>query len=330
MRRANCGRIILSLPTAMPIQEQRVMRSRANAAVKLIWDMMGWIDNRPPNMQDWTVRVSWDEATCAQLVYLYNEIVEKFSANAPEFFDLVGRPRKFHDPERPQDVIKGIDTDRSLRVASVDVGGGTTDVMVVTYHIQGDNALIPIQNFREGFRIAGDEVLREVIQQTILPALERIAGGRDRLARPVHARSLRPQQPLRCSTCNCAKLFLTRVLHPAGLGVLRLAEAVDIDGEDRVEITTLGSLLAARPASPTRFRTAFANTSKTKRCSGARPRSCSTTARSRSTWRACAPPSRRRSARSSTISRRPSTRWIATWCCCRGGRPACRRPSTCS
>jgi hypothetical protein len=240
-------RIILSLPTAMPIQEQRVMRSRANAAVKLIWDMMGWIDNRPPNMQDWTVRVSWDEATCAQLVYLYNEIVEKFSANAPEFFDLVGRPRKFHDPERPQDVIKGIDPDRSLRVASVDVGGGTTDVMVVTYHIQGDNALIPIQNFREGFRIAGDEVLRKVIQQTILPALEaqlRAAG----IASPdqfMHDRCGPNNRSVQ--HMQLRKLFLTRVLHPAGLGVLRLAEAVDIDGEDRVETVTLGSLLRGTP-----------------------------------------------------------------------------------
>jgi hypothetical protein len=237
--------IILSLPTAMPIQEQRIMRSRANAAVKLLQDMMGWSANPPPNVGAWDVRISWDEATCSQLVYLYNEIVEKFSANVPEFFDLVGRPRKFHDPERPQDVIKAIDPARSLRVASVDVGGGTTDLMIVTYHIQGDHALVPIQNFREGFRIAGDDALREVIQQTILPALEaqlRAAGINspreflnDRFGTNNANTSIRQLQ--------LRKLFLTRVLHPAGLGVLRLAEAVDIDGEDKIETVTLGSLL---------------------------------------------------------------------------------------
>ncbi|HLZ03400.1 MAG TPA: virulence factor SrfB [Bradyrhizobium sp.] len=242
-------RIILSLPTAMPIQEQRIMRSRATAAVKLLWDMMGWTGNRPPNMTEWAVHVSWDEATCAQLVYLYNEIVEKFSANVPEFFDLVGRPRKFHDPERPGDTVKDIDPARSLRVASVDVGGGTTDLMIVTYHIQGDHALFPIQNFREGFRIAGDEVLRKVIQQTILPALEaqlRAAGIAspdqfmlDRFGPNKANMSIRQLQ--------LRKLFLTRVLHPAGLGVLRLAEAVDIDGEDRVETMTLGALLRGTP-----------------------------------------------------------------------------------
>jgi hypothetical protein len=252
-------RIILSLPTAMPIVEQRILRSRANAAVKLIWDMMGWTTNRPPNLVEWTVRVSWDEATCSQLVYLYNEIVEKFSANLPDFFDLTGRPRPFLDPERPKDVVK-TDPTRSLRVASVDVGGGTTDLMIVTYHIQGDLALVPIQNFREGFRIAGDDALREVIQQTIFPALEaqlRAAGiaspreflsdrfGSNKANMPIQQQQLR-------------KLFLTRVLHPAGLGVLRLAEAIDIDSEDRIETTTLGALLrsasGSAPAIPDRIR----------------------------------------------------------------------------
>jgi len=241
--------IILSLPTAMPIQEQRIMRSRANAAVKLIWDMMGWTTNRPPNMTEWAVRISWDEATCSQLVYLYNEIVEKFAANVPEFFDLVGRRRKFHDSERPQDIVKHIDPERSLRVASVDVGGGTTDLMIVTYHIQGDHALVPIQNFREGFRIAGDEALREVIQQTIFPALEaqlRAAG----IASPrefLNDRFGTNKANMSIRQLQLRKLFLTRVLHPAGLGVLRLAEAIDIDSEDKIETVTLGTLLRGTP-----------------------------------------------------------------------------------
>jgi hypothetical protein len=252
-------RIILSLPTAMPIVEQRILRSRANAAVKLIWDMMGWTGNPPPNMIEWSVRVSWDEATCSQLVYLYNEVVEKFSANLPDFFDLTGRPRPFLDPDRPKDIVK-TDPNRSLRVASVDIGGGTTDLMITTYHIQGDHALVPIQNFREGFRIAGDEALREVIQQTIFPALEAqlrsvgISSPREFLSDRFGSNKANmpiQQQQLR-------KLFLTRVLHPAGLGVLRLAESIDIESEERFEVTTLGALLRHAPGTtstiPSRIR----------------------------------------------------------------------------
>lgn len=246
------GRIILSLPTAMPIQEQRIMRSRAHAAVKLIWDMMGWTAKRPPNMNDWRVRMNWDEATCTQMVYLYNEIVEKFGGNVPDFFDLMGRPRPFVDPEGAAQPSMKTDPLRSLRIASIDVGGGTTDLMITTYHIEGDHALVPIQNFREGFRIAGDEALREVIQQCVLPALEaqlRSAGivspreflndrfGSNKANMPVQEQHLRKQ-------------FLLRVLHPAGLGVLRLAETLDFEGEDRIEPTTLGALLGASAENP--------------------------------------------------------------------------------
>ena len=38
-------RIILTLPTAMPVREQRLLRSRAAAAVKLLWDLMEWTKN---------------------------------------------------------------------------------------------------------------------------------------------------------------------------------------------------------------------------------------------------------------------------------------------
>lgn len=93
--------------------------------------------------------------------------------------------------------------------------------------------------------------MREVIQQTIFPALEaqlRAAGiaspreflsdrfGSNKANMPIQQQQLR-------------KLFLTRVLHPAGLGVLRLAEAVDIDSEERSETTTLGALLRSNPGS---------------------------------------------------------------------------------
>jgi len=247
-------RIFLSLPTAMPIQEQRILRSRAEAAVKLMWDLMGWTalqsgtpplpsDPRPP--QPPTVRVSWDEATCTQLVYLYNEIVDKFAGNVGEFFELMGKPRPLFDPEMQEAPKIETDPDRSLRIASVDVGGGTTDLMITTYHVEGGRALVPVQNFREGFRIAGDEVLREIIQQAVLQPLAahlREAGvasphefltdrfGGDKAGMDEADRQLR-------------RLFVQRVLQPAGLGVIRAAEAATYDNEERIETTTLGALI---------------------------------------------------------------------------------------
>ena len=41
-------RIVITLPPATPLQEQRLMRSRAEGAVKLVWDLLGWSASAPP------------------------------------------------------------------------------------------------------------------------------------------------------------------------------------------------------------------------------------------------------------------------------------------
>src|SRR5262249_20071894 len=66
-------RIILTMPTAMPVREQRLLRSRAAAAVKIVWDLMGWTDSPPPGLVVPEVHAAWDEASCVQFVYLYSE-----------------------------------------------------------------------------------------------------------------------------------------------------------------------------------------------------------------------------------------------------------------
>jgi len=236
--------IFLSLPTAMPIQEQRIMRSRAAAAVKLFWDLMKWTDYPPKNLLVPEVRVAWDEATCTQMVYLYSEIVDKFGGKAKALFDLLGRLRPFSDPENPLRSAPATDSGRSLRIASVDVGGGTTDLMVTTYHLEGDHALLPIQNFREGFRIAGDDVLREVIQLLVLPPIEKqlrlsgIASPREFL----NARFGVNLANMKIQEQHLRREFVLTVLQPAALAILGAVERQTRFDETR-EVHTLRELL---------------------------------------------------------------------------------------
>lgn len=241
-------KIILSFPTAMSIQEQRIMASRANAAVKLVWDLMGWTSNPPPNTRAPEVKIAWDEATCAHMVYLYSEVAKKYGGNIAGFFDLFGRPRPFVDPEQSDDDVP-VDTDpnRSLRVASIDVGGGTTDLMITTYHIEGNQKLVPIQNFREGFRIAGDEVLREVIQQMLLPALGDylLASGIRNPKAFLVDRFGANKADISEQDRQLRRQFVLRVLQPAALSVIRAAERSDFESEDRVETLTFGTLMNA-------------------------------------------------------------------------------------
>jgi hypothetical protein len=169
-------RVIFTVPPGMPVAEQRIYRRWVNWAVRLLWDALGWQDcyveekdrlrARPDFRLNPAVRCDWDEATCTQLVYLYNELTRKFQGDAHHLFGLAGKRRD----NRP-----------SLRVAAIDIGGGTTDLSITTFfpdNEQGAGARIsPRQEFRDSFTIAGDDILREVITEHVLPALARAALG---------------------------------------------------------------------------------------------------------------------------------------------------------
>jgi hypothetical protein len=93
--------IVLTVPTAMPLREQFILRARAQAAVQLLWDLMGWSESPPAGVAMPRVQVAWDEASCSQFVYLYSEIAQKFGGNITAFMNLVGQQRPFFEPEKP-------------------------------------------------------------------------------------------------------------------------------------------------------------------------------------------------------------------------------------
>jgi len=165
--------IILTVPPSMPKPEREIFAKSMEQAVGLIWKANGWHEAdaplvlndessrqsaHPPLPQ---VHVQWDEATCAQVVYLFNETQNHFA----------GRPEEFFATMRRQDSARS----NGLCIASIDIGGGTTDLVVSEYQLdegQGSNVYIkPIQRFRDGFKVAGDDILLDVIALFILPAL---------------------------------------------------------------------------------------------------------------------------------------------------------------
>ncbi len=209
--------IILTLPSATPIQEQAIIRSRAEGALKLIWSILDIKETTAITCRRPNLIVDWDEASCTQLVFLYTEITQKFDGNIDGYFTLKGKRRP-----RPE----GGGPEPSLRVACVDVGGGTTDLMITTFYGEGNRVVHPRQTFREGFRIAGDDMVRAVVSDIVLPRLRdsiEAAGGRyagERLRElfggdvgglDQQARALRRQ-------------FALRVLTPLAIAVLERCE----------------------------------------------------------------------------------------------------------
>ena len=170
--------IILTLPSAMPKPEREIFRRRMQEAIALVWKAMGW----HPADDDFTrpedkakssvpvpdVQMEWDEATCGQMVYLYNETQVNFGGRAEAFFASMVRPDRARAADEP--------AGKTLRIASIDIGGGTTDLAITQYRLDdgvGNNVkIMPRLLFREGFKLAGDDILLDVIQLYVLPALQ--------------------------------------------------------------------------------------------------------------------------------------------------------------
>lgn len=228
-------RIVLTLPPAMPVAEQRIMRRRAEGAVKLAWDLMALaaVDGSLP--EEPKVVLNLDEASGTQLVYLYTEITQKFRGDYGAFFALKGKVRD----------AEGYGREPSLRIASIDIGGGTTDLIVTTYTIEGQRAINPTQNFREGFKLAGDDILAAVIERHVLPAIGRglaAAGVEDPSALLKKLFSGNRGQESEVER-HLRRQFVAQVLEPAGLSLLHAYEQGGAGPQVGAEVKRLDALL---------------------------------------------------------------------------------------
>lgn len=229
-------RITLTVPPAMPLAEQRILRTRAEGAIKLVWEAMGWLDTRLRMPPEPTLQISWDEATCTQLVYLYTELTQKFPGSPADLMATLGKKRaQGSGPADP-----------TLRVASIDIGGGTTDLMITGYSVEDRKAIVPKQYFRESFKVAGDDILEAVVGLQVLPAIERhmsacgVANAKelvrglvssDRGNQSVQERQLRRQ-------------FVTELAVPVALALMRACEQARPFSEEAPYTREFGSLAA--------------------------------------------------------------------------------------
>ena len=234
--------VILMLPPATPLQEQQIMRSRVEGGIRLIYDILGWRERGDVPMP--AVLIDWDEASCNHLVWLYAEIMQKFSGQVESFIELVGRPRVLADPPDGTGIAAGSELP-SLRLASIDIGGGTTDLMITTYHVAGNRALIPTQNFREGFRIAGDDIVRAVIEDLVLPQLQEQL----EVDGMPHARELMlklfggDRQEMAEQDRHHRRQFVLRVLIPLALALIHKSESSDREPQHAGDLLKVGEVL---------------------------------------------------------------------------------------
>lgn len=112
-------------------------------------------ETRSGEREDWI----YDEATCSQLVFLYAEVSKRYLNNSETFFNLYGKKRA--------DVEESYQ--KSVTIGSIDIGGGTTDLMIAAYeYAEGTAVLKPKPLYWESFSLAGDDLLKEIVKQVVL------------------------------------------------------------------------------------------------------------------------------------------------------------------
>jgi len=184
-KRRRLRRIVITCPTAMLRVEQIALRECAQDAFKLlhnyrgqgrgvegeaqgIVDVIPTVDDLRITLDNLERRKDWiyDEATSAQLLLIYGMIRHKFDGDAQLFFDMHA---------------KAGTGGRSLTVGSLDVGAGTSDLMICRYTQQTDGSctITPDPLFWESFGLAGDDLLKEIVQQIILEGSIAQDGDRD-------------------------------------------------------------------------------------------------------------------------------------------------------
>lgn len=246
--------IILTVPPAMPKPERVIFEDAMKDALRMVWKALGWEDMDYAGTDDASdgfpllhprpdVHVKWDEATCGQLVYLFNETQTNFAGRTEEFFLATRRP----------DNQQAAPENRSLKIASIDIGGGTSDLVITRYTLdtgQGVNVrIVPKQLFREGFKVAGDDILLGVIRYYIQPAVKAAmmnVGHSDGAAESLMSQ-LFGSESIDAGKQVLRQQLTLQIFAPLALAILHRYEVYRPESGSEQIATTFGALLQTPP-----------------------------------------------------------------------------------
>lgn len=163
-------RIIVTCPTAMSKVEREALVHCAKDAVILLenFEYDSPANNLKPgksvevipavrSLKDTDGVWYYDEATCSQLVYMYGEVGWKYKGCCSEFFNLYGK-------------VEDGDSQPSITVGSLDIGAGTSDLMISKYsYIKTDiTTITPDPKFYDSYYQAGDDMLYALVKNIML------------------------------------------------------------------------------------------------------------------------------------------------------------------
>ncbi|MFZ2956955.1 MAG: virulence factor SrfB [Candidatus Ozemobacteraceae bacterium] len=147
--------LVITTPCGMSLPEKDIYRQRVQSAVDLLFHVRGLAPEMKPRLH-----LDFDEATAIQLTFLYGEVKYRFLSDARDALASLGRERL--GPDGVKEPV--------FRLASIDIGGGTSDLMIAEYASVASqpSGIKQRMLFSEGFSTAGDEIAKRIIEKLIL------------------------------------------------------------------------------------------------------------------------------------------------------------------
>lgn len=211
-------RVLITCPPSATSEEREQLKVRVEQALDQIWSALGWNKDGALTPRRPEVALGIDAALSSQIVYLYDEIQQRFSGGIRKFVSMIGRAGLGRRNGRPA----------TLRVAALDLASRATTLCVVNYAIGSEGRLSPSIEVADKTNVAGDSLTDAIINAHILPSIASAldaAGHSDGAALLVRA--------LEASASDQEKLgrhfsagFMRKVLLPAATALIDLNEAV--------------------------------------------------------------------------------------------------------
>ena len=156
--------IVVTCPAEADDDKRRLLRDRVAAAVDLVWSSFGWpaagTAVSPPKPQ---VALGLDRGLAAQLLYLYDEVHNRFGGNLRHVMGLA----------RGSDGTSG--GLGGLTIASLDLGSSTTGLAVVDYEL-GEGAVQPRLMTADRCSVSARTLIDGILPDIMLPAIARHLG----------------------------------------------------------------------------------------------------------------------------------------------------------
>jgi hypothetical protein len=195
--------LTLTYPSGMIAAERLQLQKQAYKAISIFMQTLGRSQGVQPEL-----KLSVDEASAVHLTYIWSE-VQKLGRRPTLWFSVMGRqpapqPEAEAEPSPPPEqpsrrlspgrghsrrgrhrAERGSKQDASsaegpeVRIACIDIGGGTSDLMIAKYTCDADLGGDVIRGetlHRDGISMAGDHLVKRLLETIIVPQFADVVG----------------------------------------------------------------------------------------------------------------------------------------------------------